>query len=100
MYREWKDRTTLAMNEIGLYAIENSVEEEVLDVGVAQTEDGGVEEEVLDVGIAHAEDDACPTVAVLRSEWCVVSRINIFLQKCVFLSRLHIHTQTVLTLVR
>ena len=35
LYEEWQDRTPLTVNEIGLYAIETSVGEEVLDVGAS-----------------------------------------------------------------
>ena len=37
--KECQDRTLLAANEIVLSAIDASVEEEVLDIGIAQNED-------------------------------------------------------------
>ena len=57
--KECQDRTLLAANEIVLSAIDASVEEEVLDVGAAQTED-----------YAH------PVVAFCKSEEFIVSRAN------------------------
>ena len=52
MHEEWKGRTLLTVNEIGLSAIETSVEEEALDIGIARAEDSDIEEEVLDIGMA------------------------------------------------
>ena len=67
-YEKWKDRTPLTVNEISLSEIDASVEEEVLGISIAQTEDDGVEEEVLHIGTSHTEDDACPAADVWKSE--------------------------------
>ena len=39
LYEQWKERTPLTVNEIGLSTDENNDEEEVFDIGIAQNED-------------------------------------------------------------